>query len=295
MANRISIVFLTPVFLLFLLTTQSVVANSVQRSSTHRKPAESSDRSPDVVRSTCRSISDDAVRGHLNQMSWASVSKHHGLLPAYCVYRAQDAESASAVVSETQVQSTFLPVFPDVSGKSDSETKDKENQSSAPVTAKVFPQFDRLERGGRCLLAVELSIDEHWHINANPANPDFLVPTKVDVLSEQKVRVKSVLYPKHKLLRVNGADQPYHVYGGRTTIYVQLETDSAETAEVGVLQVRVTCQACNQDTCMPPSEVNLEGKLLFANPGEQIRRINDEKFMELRKKRPKTEEKISAP
>jgi hypothetical protein len=46
---------------------------------------------------------------------------------------------------------------------------------------------------------------------------------------------------------------------------------------------------------MPPSEVNLEGKLLFANPGEQIRRINDEKFMELRKKRPKTEEKISAP
>lgn len=229
------------------------------------------------------------------QMSCISFPSRQGFLLTHYVDAAGENADASVTVTETAVQSVFRPVFPDVDGKPDSRTKDKQDPSLSPVSAKVFPQFDRLERGGRCLLAVELQINDQWHINANPATPDFLVPTEVKVLSEQKVRVKNVLYPKHKLLRVNGSDQPYQVYGGKTTIFVQLEADAGETAKIGVLRVQVTFQACNQDTCMPPDEVNLEGKLLFADPGEQIRRINDEKFLELRKKRPKAEEKNSGP
>lgn len=193
---------------------------------------------------------------------------------------AENAESPTPAGDEIPdasdgIQQTFRPVIPT---PADQEPKGKTSSEAGPVRAKVFPQFDRLERGSRCLIAVELTIDEKWHINANPANPDFLVPTEVKIATRQKIKVKRVIYPKHQLLQVQGAEEPYHVYGGRTMIYLQVETDASESAAAAELEVHVKYQACNKDTCVPPDEVVLQGTIPLANPGDAIRRINEGRF-----------------
>ena len=171
----------------------------------------------------------------------------------------------------------FKPVFPEPNPSSDEEKKER------PIQAKIYPMFDKLERGGKCPIAVQLIIDKPWHINANPSNPDFLVPTELKVSSKQKIKMTLVKYPEHELLKVDGEPNPYHVYGGTVTIYGLLEIDPAEAADFGELEIRINYQACNDGTCLKPDKIVLKGKLPLINPGEPIREINKDKFPKPRK------------
>jgi len=50
-------------------------------------------------------------------------------------------------------------------------------------------------------LKVRLKIAKGWHINANPASMDFLIPTALSVDSDLPIEMLSVKYPKGKKLR----------------------------------------------------------------------------------------------
>ena len=172
-------------------------------------------------------------------------------------------------------QQAFKPVLPDPAAPA---SPFKRNYTERPVKAKIYPMFDKLERGGKCPVAIELTIGEEWHINANPANPDFLIPTEITIKSEQKVTMTKVRYPKHELLKVDGQDEPSHVYGGKVIVYALLEIAAEEAAELAELEVEVKFQACNSRTCEPPDAIKLKGKLPLANPGDEIKRINESRF-----------------
>lgn len=177
-----------------------------------------------------------------------------------------------------EVQSVFRPVSAEKTGK----TK-QEKESSKPVTAQVYPQYDQLERGGRMLIAVELTMEDHWHVNANPAKPDFLVPTEVQISSPQKVKVKRILYPKPQTLRVKGSSEPYEVYGNGALIFVQVETAPDEKASTATLEIRLSLQACNESECMAPEEIVLNGRIPVAAPGTPLKKTHSEKFAILQK------------
>ena len=171
-------------------------------------------------------------------------------------------------------QQAFKPVLPDPATPSPF----KRNYEERPVKAKIYPYFDKLERGGKCPVAIELTIAKEWHINANPASPDFLIPTEITVRSDQKVKMTKVKYPEHELLEVEGQKEATHVYGDKVMIYALLEIDAGETAEKAELEVEIKFQACNSRTCEPPDAIKLKGKLTLANAGDEIKRINESKF-----------------
>ena len=170
-------------------------------------------------------------------------------------------------------QQTFKPVLPDPATPSPF----KQGQES-PVKVKIYPYYDKLERGGKCMMAIELTIADGWHVNANPSNPKFTIPTEVKITSKQKIKLAKVKYPKHELLEVEGQDEPSHVYGKRVIIYALLEIAADETADEAELEVEVKVQACNSKTCEPPETKKLIGKRPLANPGDEIKRIHESKF-----------------
>jgi uncharacterized protein len=174
----------------------------------------------------------------------------------------------------TQENSVFKPIFPDPSQSSAFSKRDEER----PIKAKIYPLFDKLERGGKCPVAIVLTVGEKWHINANPSNPDFLVPTAVQIACKQKIKMTRVKYPKHELMIVPGAETPYHVYGKKVVIYCLLEIDADETAQKAEIEVHIKYQACNEKECLPPDEIVMKGKLSLANAGDDIKRINEDKF-----------------
>lgn len=200
----------------------------------------------------------------------------------------QTSDKSHAAAEEQQ---SFKPVLPDPAKPSPF----KRNYDERPVKAKIYPYFDKLQRGGKCPVAIELTIANEWHINANPAHPDFMIPTEIKITSEQKVKMTKVKYPEHELLEVEGQDEPSHVYGGKIIIYALLETDAAEMAEKADVEVEIKFQACNSKTCEPPDSIKLKGKLTLADPGDEIKRINEAKFpKDDNKKDPESDEDSDA-
>ncbi len=94
-------------------------------------------------------------------------------------------------------------------------------------------------------LAVHLSIDEGWHVNANPASFAFLVATAVEVIDGS--RAASIRYPEGRSFQPAFASEPIQVYEGTVEIPVVPE-DGADAPA----QLAVRFQACDADRCLPP-------------------------------------------
>ena len=103
-------------------------------------------------------------------------------------------------------------------------------------------------------IEVQLVIDEGWHINANPASDDFLIPTTVSISPNTSVEVLSLVYPSGKLLNFNFNDQPVSVYEGVLEIQMQLQLKPGVSLE-GAFPVNLNLeyQACDDRRCLPPS------------------------------------------
>jgi len=100
-----------------------------------------------------------------------------------------------------------------------------------------------------------LDIAPGWHINANPASFDFLIPTSVDVRENSgKAEVKPA-YPEAHAMTTPLGD--IKVYEGKVSIPVKMRLpESTEN-----LRLLVRAQACKDTTCLAPSDWTLFVKL----------------------------------
>jgi len=171
-----------------------------------------------------------------------------------------------------------------VSGKSETAFRPVLNAEPAAdrpdklVKVKVYPLYNKLVRGERCLVALELTVKDGWHINANPAKPKFTIATEVKLKSKQKVTLKNVKFPKHTLHQMRGETEPYHVYDGKVYVYLLLVPDADETAKRAQLEFQVKYQACNDEQCIRPQTEVIRGTMSLADPDEELELRNADKF-----------------
>ncbi|HWM91176.1 MAG TPA: DUF255 domain-containing protein [Thermoanaerobaculia bacterium] len=98
--------------------------------------------------------------------------------------------------------------------------------------------------GGWHPFRLVLEVAPGWHIQANPASEEFLVPT--EVTAEGGAEVRGLRYPEGEEVEAGFAGgQPLAVYGGRVEI-------AGEVSGSGRLVVRF--QPCDDSRCLPPVE-----------------------------------------
>ena len=101
---------------------------------------------------------------------------------------------------------------------------------------------------------VTVVIDPEFHINANPASQDYLIPTTLNITNETPLRV---IYPHPVSFTPKFAEYPIDVYQGRIEIIAKLPTSSSRTPRLfGTL----TVQACTDRICLPPADLPLPAK-----------------------------------
>jgi len=99
-------------------------------------------------------------------------------------------------------------------------------------------------------IAVTLDIDRGYHVNANPASFPYLVPTSVSL---DGITPISVDYPKPKMFNPNFARDGIKVYEGNPTLVVKIARKDLQKKQN--VRARVTAQACDDQVCLPPSEL----------------------------------------
>jgi uncharacterized protein YyaL (SSP411 family) len=107
-------------------------------------------------------------------------------------------------------------------------------------------------RAGHDDIIVTLAIDPSYHVNANPASTDYLIPTSVMVPAVPDAKIT---YPTGQVFRPNFSPEGISVYQGSVEINIALPEGRRATAVHGPLHVEV--QACTTQFCLPPATLDL--------------------------------------
>jgi len=153
-----------------------------------------------------------------------------------------------------------------------------EEQPKDHVRPQVFLSVDRLPAGETVRFAVVLDIEEGWHINTNPAQPDFVKPTTVTFKGKHGSKLKEITYPKGRELTIEGMKEPQSVYEGKVLLFGDLTVPVEASRETEELTVEVKFQACNEKQCLAPKSVKLVGKVPVAARGETVTKVNEKVF-----------------
>ncbi len=127
---------------------------------------------------------------------------------------------------------------------------------------------DQLQPGAEFHIDIVLDVDEGWHVNANPASSEKLIPVTVTLDAPLTLTDVRSEYPKGESFAVEGLDESISVYAGRVSIrsYATLDDDAAPGDST--VDVTVRYQACDASRCMPPKEIELQVPVKVASKGD---------------------------
>lgn len=103
-------------------------------------------------------------------------------------------------------------------------------------------------------VTLRLNIAEGWHINANPAGQDNLIPTTITVDTDIPLELADVAYPKGRSTRFAFSSESLNVYEGNLTIPLKLRLKSNHKKSTQAV-LKLTYQPCNETECLLPQTV----------------------------------------
>lgn len=160
--------------------------------------------------------------------------------------------------------------------KGDSKS-DKEKKSEI-LAGEAHLNVDRLPAGSSCRIAMVLDIKQGWHINQNPPDPDFQMPTTFTMKTKHGSKLLNVKYPKGHKYSPPGSPEPIVVYEGQVVLLGTIEVPEEAAGKTEEFDLLVRYQACSNDRCEPPKTLTLKGKVEVAPVGEKVKTINDKLF-----------------
>ncbi len=133
------------------------------------------------------------------------------------------------------------------------EELDEVAPSIISATAKV-----NTENRGIYDVMLQVNIAEGWHMNANPANQDNLIPTTVTVNADTPFEILDVVYPKGRLTRFEFSSESLSVYEDSLTIPLQLKRKPSMKHEKHIpIMLQLTYQLCNETECLLPQTLDI--------------------------------------
>jgi suppressor for copper-sensitivity B len=125
-------------------------------------------------------------------------------------------------------------------------------QSAEKATITVQTDRTAYVPGESFRLLARFEIADGWHVNANPASYDYLIPTRVEAELPTGWPPAETTYPPGRSKTFAFADTPLSVYEG--TIVVQIRSAVPAGTLDGTISIPVTAtyQACDQQRCLPP-------------------------------------------
>lgn len=116
----------------------------------------------------------------------------------------------------------------------------------------------KLEKDEILNIELHLKIAAGWHINANPAGQENLIPTTLEVDTDTPVEIVDVAYPKGKSAHFEFSDVSLNVYEGSLTISVKLKRKiGVAHKENDQVTLKLTYQPCNETECLLPQTLDI--------------------------------------
>jgi len=145
-------------------------------------------------------------------------------------------------------------------------------QPQAYVSLQPVPRVHSFE------IAVVAKISPGFHVNAHLPSEEYLIPTKVTTDLPAGIFVVETAYPRGVMRAFRFSKTPLRVYEGSFTIRMKLRADGSAPLGAQKIGLTVGYQACNQDSCLPPTKVPLTANLQIAAVGAPTHPANADIF-----------------
>jgi len=132
------------------------------------------------------------------------------------------------------------------------EDQDTSGSSTVTATAKVKEKADAVFN-----VELQVKIAAGWHINANPAGQDNLIPTTVTVDANAPVEIVDIAYPKGRTTRFEFSDEPLNIYEESLMISLRLKQKPNVPEENVPITLKLTYQPCNDTECLFPQTLDI--------------------------------------
>lgn len=137
------------------------------------------------------------------------------------------------------------------------------NQSPSPrrITSESVVQVSvppvTIAAGESTNAVVRLVIQSGYHVNANPPTFSYLKATELDIPASEGISASAVFYPKPHSRKFAFADKLLAVYEGETEIKATIKADNAAGKGEHSIAARLRVQACDDQVCYPPGQIEL--------------------------------------
>ena len=127
-----------------------------------------------------------------------------------------------------------------------------------PATPSIISATAEVKAESKEIYAVTLQLDiaEGWHINANPAGQDNLIPTTITVDANIPLELADVAYPKGRSTRFAFSNEFLNVYEGNLAIPLKLRLKSERKKSTQIV-LKLTYQPCNETECLLPQTLDI--------------------------------------
>ena len=120
--------------------------------------------------------------------------------------------------------------------------------------------------GGKAEYSFSFKILSGYHVQANPASEEYLIPTTVTLEKADGITPEAPVYPKGVSFQLQGSDKEIQTYEKENTIKIPLQADESTIPGEKVLKGTLRYQGCDATTCFPPKTIPFEAKITIVKP-----------------------------
>ena len=115
----------------------------------------------------------------------------------------------------------------------------------------------KVKRGGAVQIAVNVEVEEGYHINSNRPAEKYLIATALKIERTAGLTTSPVTYPKAKLQKFEFSSKPLSVFEGKSVLRFTARALPSLAPGAQTLKGKLTVQACNNQQCLRPQTVDV--------------------------------------
>ncbi len=152
-------------------------------------------------------------------------------------------------------------------------------QSASEVKARGYLSVDGVRPGDKFKVAVAVEIAKGYHIQAHVPSDVGLIATEAAFEPPAGIRINQPKYPAPKFEKFEFSEgKEYAVHDGTIYIVAEAEADNALNLGTSSIRARVTVQACDDKTCLSPSDIDVEIPVKIVAAGQAVTETNANMF-----------------
>ena len=151
-------------------------------------------------------------------------------------------------------------------------------RAASVLQPQAYVSLQPVARGRAFEVAVVAKITPGFHVNAHEPSEEYLIPTKITADLPPGIVVVETDYPRGVMRAFRFSKTPLRVYETSFTVHMKLRAGNAAAMGHQKIALTVGYQACNQDSCLPPTKVPAEVELDVAAVDTPVHAINADIF-----------------